>query len=319
MNSSGKQETKKHLFTKFMPLDWISYGYILFNLIYIAIGRERVPNAGFHLGVFLLIAVVLFLLIKLYHKESGWLVTFLRNWYPFILFTYFFELSTIANRVVFPEYLDPFFIRIDEMIFGYQPAIIWGQLTDDIFINELMYFSYFSYYIVVPGIAFLLYFSHKEYFKRYAFTIAFVFYVCYTTYQFLPVVGGRFLPGVPEMTTAYEGGPFQHIMAFIYSSSNHWGSAFPSSHVAVSVAVNIAALQYFRKLGYWLMPLNFLLAISTVYCHYHYFIDTVFGLIYGIGFYFLGTALYRYLKKCSVTDPDREKRDKKREIVQGES
>jgi membrane-associated phospholipid phosphatase len=301
-----KESWVRLVLSKFMPIDLISYAYILINLIYVLLGRNRIPGAGEHLGMFAGIALILFLLIVVYNENRGWLLTFLRNWYPFILFAYFFEFSTIANLVFFNDFIDPFFLKIDNFIFGYQPVLAWGQRFDNLFIDELFYFSYFSYYLVVPGIAFLLYFKKREYFSRYAFTITFVFYLCYLTYNVLPVMGGKYLPGVPEMITSYEGGLFQHIMAFIYRGSNHSGSAFPSSHVAVTVAVNIAALQYFRRIGYWLIPLTILLSISTVYCHYHYFIDTVFGVFYGLGFYLTGTALFSFLSRIMKKKYSRE-------------
>ncbi len=311
-----KEGNNKHLFAGFLPIDWISYGYILFNLIFISLGWHRIPEAGKHLGIFSVIAVLLYILIRFYHEKSSRLLTFLRFWYPFILFAYFFELSTLANQVFFREYLDPFFLKIDQIIFGYQPAVVWGQTFNSIIIDEVFYFSYFSYYLVVPGIALLLYFKQRERFEKYAFTISFVFYLCYLTYYILPVMGGKYLPGIPELITAYEGGAFQHIMAFIYRASDHSGSAFPSSHVAITVVANIAALEYLRRLGYWLLPLTILLSISTVYCHYHYFIDTVFGLFYGAGFYFAASALYRYLKGLQITEPLKEKvtTDKRVEI-----
>ncbi|MBW6516731.1 MAG: phosphatase PAP2 family protein [Candidatus Cloacimonetes bacterium] len=280
-----------------LPIDWLTYGYIIFNLIYISLGRNRVPDAGKHLGILLAMSLFIYVLIRLHHEKSGWLLSFLRHWYPLIFFTYFFELSTIVNLVVFPEFIDPFFMRIDELIFGYQPAVMWGQMYDNIILSELLYFSYFSYYLVVPGIAFLLYFTKREFFERYVFTLSFVFYLCYLTYSFLPVAGGKYINGIQELITTYEGGPFQHIMAFIYRMSDHTGSAFPSSHVAITIVVNIAALQYFRKIGYWLLPLSLLLSISTIYCHYHYFIDTIFGLFYGVGFYFVGAKIFDNIRK----------------------
>lgn len=288
--------------TGILPIDWITFGYILFNFVYISLGWSRIPDPGKHLGIFAVISAALFILIRLHHEKSHWLLSFLRYWYPFLLFGYFFNLSTQANLVIFPDFIDPFFQRIDEMIFGYQPVLVWGQRYDNFILSELLYFSYFSYYLVMPGIALLFFIKKREFFEKYVFVMTFVFYLCYMTYYFLPVAGGKILPGVPEMITEYSGGVFQHIMAFIYRASDHTGSAFPSSHVAITVVVNMAVLQYFRKFGYWLLPLTILLSISTVYCHYHYFIDTIFGLIYGISFYFAGAWLFKRLKTLPVTE-----------------
>jgi len=301
-----------------LPIDLISFGFILFKLLYLFFGRHRVEEAWLHLTILTLIVIAIVVVITIHNRRSGWLIDFLRNWYPLILFTYFFELSTKVNLVIFPEYLDPFFMRIDRFIFGYQPVLVWREALNHILISELFYFAYFSYYIVVPGMAFLTYFKKRECFERYVFILSFVFYICYITYAILPVMGGKYLLGVPAWITSYEGGPFQHIMAFIYRSSAHSGAAFPSSHVAVSVVVNLAALQYFRKLGYWLIPLTILLSISTVYCHYHYFIDTVFGLFYGVGFYFAGASLFAYLKRVMVSETLLEKVKQEIDVERGE-
>ncbi|MDY6915301.1 MAG: phosphatase PAP2 family protein, partial [Candidatus Cloacimonadota bacterium] len=117
----------------------------------------------------------------------------------------------------------------------------------------------------------------------------------YVTYMILPVIGGRWweiMEGTEKLTTQMRHGIFTRIMALIYRGTTHQGGAFPSSHVAVAVVANLIAYFYNKKLGWSLFPLTFLLSISTVYCHYHYFIDTIFGLLYGIIFFFISIKLY---------------------------
>jgi membrane-associated phospholipid phosphatase len=281
--------------TGFLPIDIISLFYVLFSLVYIAIGYKRVPDAAWHFGAFLAIGFFILLLTRIHHQKSGIVLSFFRYWYPFILLNYFFQASTIVNHVIFPSFIDGFFQDIDKMIFGYQPVREWGMRYSNVIIQEVFHFAYASYYLVVPGIAFLIFFRKREYFEKYVFTVAFVFYACYITYYFLPVVGGRYWQDLYELTMTFRGGPFTRIMAFIYTQSQHFGSAFPSSHVAITVVVNIATFNYSRKLAYWLAPLSFILSIATVYCHYHYFIDAVFGILYGVGSYYPAIKLYAYL------------------------
>lgn len=280
---------------KLYPIDIITYGYILFKLLYIAIGRNRIENAGRHFLLFTLIAVFSYLIIRFYKPNMGKILTFIRLTYPMFFISYFFNASTIVDRVIFTEYLDPFFQSIDYYIFGYQPAIEWGKKYGHIIIQELFHFAYFSYYIVMIIVALLIYIKKNEYYQEYAFTVIFVFYVCYVTYSILPVIGGRYWEELFQLTMTYRGGLFTRIMAFIYSQSQHTGAAVPSSHVAITVIVNIGAYKYSKKLGLSLIPLTIMVALSTVYCHYHYFIDAVLGVIYALVFYMIAGKLFNYL------------------------
>ncbi|MCB5230797.1 MAG: phosphatase PAP2 family protein [Candidatus Cloacimonas sp.] len=283
--------------TKIHSFDLLVFIYILINIVLIAVGSSRINGAGYHLGAFVIISILIYVLIKGYNEKSGKIITFLRYWYPFILFGYFFEVTTIANKVFFPEFIDPFFMKIDQWMFGYQPVVEWGlRYENNVFVQEILYFAYFTYYILFPGVGLLVYFKKRESFVKYTFTVVFSFYACYLTYLILPVVGGRYFPELAEIATTYKGGPFRHIMAFIYTHSNHFGSAFPSSHVALAITATIAAGHYFGKLGYYLSPIPILIMIATVFCHYHYFIDVIFGVIYGVGLYYPAVKLYEKLE-----------------------
>jgi len=280
-----------------MPIDIISYSYILFNLIYITIGKNRVEKSTLFLMIFTLIAIVSFFVIWLYKEGSGKIFTFIRHTYPLFFFPFYFNVSTQIDTIIFRELLDPFFQRIDYAIFGYQPSIEWGLRYGNIILQELFHFAYFSYYIVIPIIAILIYFKKNDYFPKYIFTVAFVFYICYITYSLIPVVGGRYWEEMFELTMTYRGGLFTRIMAFIYTYSQHRGAAFPSSHVAITIVMNLAAYRYSKKFGRGLLLITVLLIIATVYCHYHYFIDSVFGIIYALLLFKPAERLYDYLNQ----------------------
>lgn len=290
-----------HKKIKLLPIDIITYGYLLFNVLYIFIGINRIEGAGYHILFNTSIAIIVTLIIVLYQKDSRTIFYFIRYAYPLFFLGYFFNLSTIVSRVFFSDFIDPFFQQIDMLIFGYQPAIEWGARYSHILIQEIMHFAYFSYYIVIPGAAVLILFKKRKYFPKYIFTVSFVFFVCYITYSFLPVIGGRYWEELYHLTMTYRGGLFTRIMAFIYTHSQHFGAAFPSSHVAISIVVNLALFNYSVKLGRALIPLTILLTISTVYCHYHYFIDTVFGVIYAFILFRPAEKLYDLLAKNSKT------------------
>jgi len=142
------------------------------------------------------------------------------------------------------------------------------------------------------------YIKDKQAHAKYIFTLSFIFIFCTFTYYFLPVIGGRWweiMENYRKLTIEYRYGVFTRVMAFIYRNTHHQGGAFPSSHVAIAIGANLSAFNFNKLLGWILLPITILLSISTVYCHYHYFIDTIFGVIYGISFYYIGNTLYKKL------------------------
>ena len=284
----------------YRPIDYLVTFYILFNLFFFIFGWAKIPNNYIHLTIFIGIGLFIFF-INYFYKVSSKIMGFIRDWYQMPLFIYFFESTTLFNRIIFPNFIDHFFQKIDAFIFGYQPALVWGKTLDNFFWQELFHFAYFSYYLI-PVLFLVIYFKNRELYIRFAFVVTFVFFVCYVTYNFLPVIGGRWWEmkaNYPVLTIQYRYGIFTRIMAAIYRGTTHQGGAFPSSHVAVALASNIFAFKFKKWLGWCLIPITFLLTIATVHCHYHYFIDTIFGVVYGLFFYYLGMKIYYKFHKVA--------------------
>ena len=275
----------------FKLLDKFTFVYIFFNILIIIFGWNYVKEPAKNLIIFLSFFLILFLSRK-YQNKTG-LLKFIADLHPYLFFAYFFETISSMNLVFFHNYIDPFFQKIDKFIFGYQPTIKWGRALDNYFWQEWFHFAYFSYYPMIVGVGLWLYIKRKEDFFRFTFLVYFLFYLCYVTYIFLPVIGGRFYDINMEITKEYRYGVFTRIMAFIYRNSPHKGGAFPSSHVAVALMVSLYAYKIKRKLGSILIFITFSLAIATIYCHYHYFIDTIFGIFYSILAYYFGLKIYR--------------------------
>jgi len=289
-------------------IDLITLIFCGWILLYMCFGITRSPEVIKHIPVYLAIFVGVLFLAWL-QKQPGWsydpqnpsnryqILSFFRGLYPVLLFGYFYTSGHAFNRIIFRDWLDPFFMGIDQFIFGYLPSLVWGKLYSHWAIQELFHFAYFCYYPMIAGIPIYLYFTQKDAFREVIFNLTFVFYCCYTIYSVLPVIGGRFLPEAMALTKTYRGGPFTHIMVFIYRTSNHLGGAFPSSHIAIAIVLTISALKYIRPLGYICTVITFFLSLATVYCHYHWFIDAVFGILTGIAGYYLANWTYYYLRE----------------------
>ena len=286
-----KQISKK---TDFRLIDKISIAYLLLNILYIVFGWQHVDKPFFNLVTFIALAALIPVIIKIQKSFDTKLTRFLKNFYPIIYFTYLFEATSAVNNVIFKNDLDFFFQKIDFLIFGYQPAIVWGKVLDSWFFQEFFHFAYFSYYLMIIFIPIYFYLKKsKRNFNELVFSLSLLFYFCYLLYMVLPVVGGRTFSGIDQIVTTYEHGPFSRIMAFIYRNTAHRGGAFPSSHVAVAVLLALFSFNINRFWGWLLFFTSVMLSFSTVICHYHYFIDVIFGFPLGILFYFIGKDIFK--------------------------
>jgi membrane-associated phospholipid phosphatase len=276
------------------PIDLITVAFCGWIVLYLAVGMAlgRAQEPLPHLPVYLSILTAVFLMAwgqrNLAPGSRGWrILHFVRSIYPVALFGYFYTSGHAFNRILFPDWLDPFFYRIDHAIFGYYPSLEWGQMLGHWFWQELFHLAYFCYYPMIAGLPVYLYFRNRKAFGELIFALTFVFYLCYWFYSLVPVIGGRYFPEAMALTKVYHAGPFTHIMAYIYNKTTHLGGAFPSSHIAVTIVLTIAGLKFVRPWGYLFCVISLFLSIATVFCHYHWFIDAVAGIGTGIGGYYL--------------------------------
>ncbi len=208
----------------------------------------------------------------------------------------------------FRDYLDPAVIRWDQALFGCQPSVLFMAKLPYLWVSEVFYASYFSYYIMISGVAVALYIRNRRELFHYVSIISFVFYICYTIYIVVPVIGPRVFfsriggyvlpqqymdlaaPAVyPE---AVQHGPFFNIMAWIYDVFEAPGSAIPSSHVAVAICTVFFSFRYLRRIRFVHLTVAVLLCLATVYCRYHYAVDVLAGALTAAVLLPLGNRLY---------------------------
>lgn len=283
------------------PIDIISLVFTGWILLYMGIGHQRVIDLDIHfpsyLSVFVAVLLSAWLQLSWEGKQGRFYSAFrlLRSMYPVLLFGYFYSSNYAFNRLLVPAWQDPFFYRIDEAIWGYLPSLVWGQKYSHWAVSELFHFAYFCYYPMIFGLPLWLYIKNRKAFAELIFAVTFTFYLSYFIYSLLPTIGGRYFPEALELTKVYRAGPFTHIMAYIYNTTHHWGGAFPSSHVGVTIVLTIAGLRFTKVMGYVFVVISFFLALSIAYCHYHWFIDAVGGIGLGIGGYYLAGAVRKKL------------------------
>ena len=68
-------------------------------------------------------------------------------------------------------------------------------------------------------------------------------------------------------------------------------STFPSSHIAINVAAALVIISMDSKIGMLSVILATSMAVSTVLGRYHYFLDSIFGVLIGVMGWWIGTQL----------------------------
>jgi membrane-associated phospholipid phosphatase len=279
-------------------VDYATQIYAAFvGLLVLFFHNATVPRWGVIFSVHASILIVVHTLILLHASGRGPVkaLDFLRHFYPVLLYIWFFYETGWLNRMFFPEFLDPVVIRWDQAIFGFQPSVEFMEKLPWLPVSELFYASYFSYYVMIVGIGLALFLRNRSQFFHYLTVISFIFYICYTIYVFIPVIGPRVffrevaeytLPDVYQQLSTSEGypeaikvGPFFRIMKFIYRVFESPGAAIPSSHVAVAIVTVFFSFRYLRPIRYPHLVVAALLCMSTVYCRYHYAVDVFAGMI----------------------------------------
>jgi len=277
-------------------VDYATQGYLaVVGVLILLLHNDQVPHWPWLLTAHAGVLTLVHLLIRL-HAEggAGRGVDFLRHFYPVLLYTGFYRETGELHHMLYPGFLDPVIIRLEQAVFGFQPSLAFMDHLPYLAVSELLYAAYFTYYLMIVGIGLALFLRNREQFFHYVSVVSFVFYICYLIYLFLPVMGPRsfyrdpadyLLPSevqpvhVPPFPEAVKAGLFYQIMAFIYRTLESPGAAFPSSHVAVAVTTVWFSFRYLRRIRYLHLGDAVLLCLSTVYCRYHYAVDVVAGLV----------------------------------------
>jgi membrane-associated phospholipid phosphatase len=256
--------------------DRITILYNCFLLVFTFIFRVKIAAYPYHLAFNL--SVVLVVIFLSFRKKSSLLVWTVSLWYPLVLYSLLYYQTGFINRVVVPQFLGHYFMKLDVWIFGEFPAFFLRGKHGNAFFDEFFHLFYFSYYIAIPHTGVLLFRKNVKLFESYVFQLSSLFYLCFVIFIFLPVEG----PIALRNEYFPQGGLFQTVVDFIYTGAEKPGAAFPSSHVAVMFLVAWWGSAHFRRMriSYWLTCL--FMSIATVYCMFHYAVDVVAGLLLGV-------------------------------------
>lgn len=245
----------------------------------VVVGLTRLDRPGAWLIVAAHAALPLLALLAARAASRG-AGAFLRAAYPvFILPGLYASLDVLVGQGA-PTWDAPL-LAAEQFLFGAQPARDWWQAAPSTFWSTVFHAAYFSYYFIVPlpVVVFLLTDREADV-APYLNGVVATFLACYVTYLLVPVAGPYYQ--WPHPDGAFVANlPAQWVYAALAGGSSY-GAAFPSSHVAATVAATLGAWAVSRRLGMVLAIPTALLVIGVVYCQMHYVVDSVAGVLVGL-------------------------------------
>src|SRR5262249_48874599 len=101
-----------------------------------------------------------------YARERSVLVlSLLSQWYPTLLFIFFFEEIGLIVHAIFPGWFDEYLIKADYAMFGAHPTV-WIEQFSNYWLNEYMQLVYKSYFLLTIGRGAYLWFSNRGFSNR---------------------------------------------------------------------------------------------------------------------------------------------------------
>jgi membrane-associated phospholipid phosphatase len=284
--------------------EWWAFGYFAASSVLITLFAEHVQHPLRLLGLRAAVVCVVLLLCRIqasygeYSQDESpsfparwW--HFWRYWYPHVFFLFCFEELAQLMTLVQPQWQDAKLIAFDHWLIGVHPSV-WLEQFATPGRNEFMqlvYLTYFAYLLVLGGV---LYFRREWRAYWSVMTYSMVGYsIGYFVAMSFPIESPWFsMAG--WWKGPLDGGPFTATINFIEHYGRVRGAAFPSEHVAGSIAVLWGAWR-FRRWMFWVMaPLVFLMCVSTIWGRYHYIADIFGGIITGTLGYLIGSWVMRH-------------------------
>lgn len=268
----------------------------------IALAFPYRPASWLPLATLHLFGIAMLLQIWPYPILGEWLsrrwpraVQLIGDWYGLILIPALYTELAVLNIAVFNgHYFDAIVLGWEQTLFGGQPSRDLAQSMPFLPLSELLHFSYISYYLIIYGPPLYLYMrGRRAEHQQLVFTLMLTFFAHYIFFIYFPVQGPRYIFAAPggEISRGFFYG-LAHRILEVGSSQ---GAAFPSSHVGVSFAQAALAFRLMPRVAPVVLLLSTGLAVGAVYGGFHYAIDALCGLAFGLLLFALAPGVARRL------------------------
>ena len=242
-----------------------------------AVALARAPGSSGTWWLLTAHALIAILVVLVTRRGLGRTGTLLREIYPLVLLGALYGALDILNSGRGTEVFDPMVMQWEATVFGGQISRDWWRSAGSPFWSTALHGAYLSYYVIIPLPP--LYFAatnDQAALRRSVFLIMTAFILSYLFFVFFPVAGPYYQ--FPRPTGEFVANPMARTVYGLLASGSSFGAAFPSSHVAATVAAAVAAWWGAPRLGSALTLPTVLLTIGVVYTQMHYGVDAMAGL-----------------------------------------
>jgi len=294
---SSVESAKNKFISRVRPIDIATLAYIFVELLLILIFMTDKPEWPY-MGLFYGSSACIVLLIVNFpvgEKNELWMIV--RTIYPMFLFVIFYRAIAPQIFIVFDRPFDWMVHGIELKVLGGDPAFFMQRYLE-IWLNEIMSFGYFSYYLQFPiAVALFILLKKQKSLEKIILASSVTFYICYIIFILYPVTGPRFY--LEDIYYLPIVGPiFTPLVRKIVDFGGHYGAAMPSSHCAIALVIAWRISKDIPKLAIPAIVMLILLCASTVYGRFHYLTDVFFGLIIGaLGLWIAGRWSRVFLKE----------------------
>jgi len=213
---------------------------------------------------------------------------FWRYWYPHLFFLFCFEELAQLMTLIQPHWQDAKLIAFDHWLTGVHPSV-WLEQFATPGRNELMQLAYLTYFVYLLALGGILYYRREWRAYWSVMTFSMVGYsIGYMIAMSFPIESPWFAMA-GWWRAPLNGGPITATINFIEHYGKVRGAAFPSEHIAGSVAVLWGAWKFRRWLFWVMLPVALLMFASTIWGRYHYIADIFGGIITGTLGYVIGS------------------------------
>ena len=262
---------------RLLPVDRVAIGYFgctgLVALVFGGLSGAGIAAAH---------AIAIFGITRLaaWRPRAG-LAAIARGAYAVLLTPLLYAELSVLNRFLTQRYFDTTVQAWDAALFGGQPSIDLSAWLPWLSFSEVLHLGYFGYYAIIPA-AILGVFATRgiEAFQRTALAVASAFFASYLIFMFFPVAGPRY--EFVQIGGSIGEGTLFGIVHGILEAGSSKGTAFPSSHIAASLAGVVAAGREDRRWFWLLLIPQLALTAGTVYGRFHYATDALAGILLGL-------------------------------------
>ncbi len=260
------------------PVDLVLVGYLAVVSLVAGARAPEQPGARWLLAAHALFALLLFLVTR---PGLGAVGRTVRELYPLLLLGGLYSELDVLNGPGGAQVYDAMVQRWELAIFGGQISAQWWHAMPSRLLSGVLHAVYLSYYLIVVTPAF--YFVWRRdlpALRHFVLVVVTTFVICYLVFLFFPVAGPYYV--FPRPDPWFTDNLFARMVYGTLAAGSSYGAAFPSSHVAATVAAALAAGRGSRGLAWALALPTVLLTVAVVYCQMHYGVDALAGLLVGM-------------------------------------